>query len=587
MFVGQTMGWYQSVTHTFADEFARRMQVMVDGRSVYLPSFGGVRWDTLPLAIQDIERIEVVRGPNAASFGANAFTGIINSITRHPDDVTGRTLNLSGGEHDRREAWFRWAGSSESGSHRISLGDRREGGMTFQDDDESSQILNYRGEFSLGARENLGIQFGSLSGTRGIGDVADSPDLHFEQDVKSVFFQTDYRLELNSGSLVQGKFFFNRLKTTEDAPLAAIPSLIPPGAYFESDLMAQRWHAELQLNSSHGTNLRSAVGAYLRRDSVKSLLFWNRTDSLDVDSRGVFGHLEWRFSDTWLVNAGAFWEDYELVDSKLSPRVTLHWQPSAQHAFRIGVSRAFRNPVLFETSADRRVRVLASDGSLLGVLPPLFLSQGDVAPESIVSREIAYLGQWPDKDLTLDVRLFKEHISNYIDSVCPSVDEEDCKARNLLSPSYQPRYWDNVGDAWQQGYEIQAKWNPTPANMVMLNHAYLNIDSQLGEVRYSPPHMTGLHLMHGFPGGIEMTLSHYWVSSFQAIGQGPIPSYKRLDARLAKRFRLQDMSGLIALTWQNLSNAYLSFDNETPVDLFDRRAEFNFSSISESLRSPG
>lgn len=70
--------------HGLSDAYAHRMQVMVDGRSVYSPLFGGVLWDDIPLALDDIERIEVIRGPNSASYGANSFLGVINIITRHP-----------------------------------------------------------------------------------------------------------------------------------------------------------------------------------------------------------------------------------------------------------------------------------------------------------------------------------------------------------------------------------------------------------------------------------------------------------------------------------------------------------------------
>ena len=57
--------------HGLADEFSRRLQVLIDGRSVYRPSFGGVSWSDLPIALDDIERIEVIRGPNAVTYGAN------------------------------------------------------------------------------------------------------------------------------------------------------------------------------------------------------------------------------------------------------------------------------------------------------------------------------------------------------------------------------------------------------------------------------------------------------------------------------------------------------------------------------------
>jgi iron complex outermembrane receptor protein len=572
MYVGFKKGWFHNVTHTFAAEYARRMQVMVDGRSVYLPSIGGVRWDTLPLAIQDIERIEVVRGPNAASFGANAFTGIINIITRHPDDVAGRMLQLAAGNHDRREALFRWAGRSASGSHRVTLGERQDNGFDDHHDDENSRMLNYRGEFELGNQENLGLQFGALWGDRGEGRSTDVSFQPHDQEVVSGYFQADYQQQLPSGNKLQAKLFFNTLDTTEDVPVSLIP-----GAYYEADLLAQRWHAEFELDSSHGDNLRSAVGAYVRRDSVRSLLYFNDTDKLHVDSHGLFGHLEWRMANAWLLNTGAFWEDYEMVGGRFSPRATVHWQPSTRHSFRFGVSKAYRNPVLFETSADYRVRLLTADGLPIStqvpgfpdVLFPDILASGNVAPESIVSREIGYIGLWPEQDITLDVRLFRERIANFIDVQC-STGKKGCKTGE---PPY--RDWYNLEDVMQQGYEIQAKWNPAPNNMVMLNHAYLEIDTDIEYQEYSPPKMTGLHWLHRFGRDIDMTLSHYWVSSFTAIDQDRIPRYQRLDARLAKSFRIKDMRGQIALTWQNLTGTYMEF-HDSPRNAFDRRANISF-----------
>jgi iron complex outermembrane receptor protein len=571
IYVGQKTGWFHNVTHTFADEFARRMQVMVDGRSVYLPSIGGVRWDTLPLAIQDIERIEVVRGPNAASYGANAFTGMINIITRHPDDVAGRMLSLSVGDHDHKEAWFRWAGRTEKSSHRLTLGERRDGGLPYQPDDETSHIVSYRGEFELAPQETLSLQFGSLLGDRGAGTFGSMDNSPHEQAVNSGHFQADYELGLATGSHLQAKFSFNTLKTSEDNP-----TLLVPGSYYETDLLAQRWHAEVQLNSLLAPSLRSAVGGYLRRDSVRSLLFWNRPDKLNADSHGLFGYLEWRLADAWLVNAGAFWERHDLAKEGFSPRATLHWQPSLRHAFRVGISKAYRNPVLFETSADERIRLLAADGSLIMALPPLIQTTGVVEPERIISREIAYLGQWPEQDITLDVRLFRENVSNYIDLRCPTGIVSDCKPSAHPLLDYKARDWVNTGSTRQQGYELQAKWNPEPENLLMFNHAYLSIDSNLDDKQYSPEHISGLHLMHRLPGGVEMMLSQYWVSSFKAIGQGQIPSYKRLDASFSKSLRLNGQHGRISLSFLNLSGPYLEFDNDIPVNRFDQRTRLDF-----------
>lgn len=73
-----------------------------------------------------------------------------------------------------------------------------------------------------------------------------------------------------------------------------------------------------------------------------------------------------------------------------------------------------------------------------------------------------------------------------------------------------------------------------------------------------------------------MMLSHYWVSSFKAIGQGQIPSYKRLDASFSKSLRFNDLRGRISLSWQNLSGPYLEFDNDILVNQFDQRTRLDF-----------
>jgi len=568
-YVGQKRGWSHNVSHTFADEFARHIQVMVDGRTIYLATIGGVRWDTLPLSIDDIERIEVVRGPNAASFGANAFTGIINIITRHPDDVAGRMLHLAAGDHDHREAWFRWAGRSQNGSHRITLGDRRDGGFTYQDDDETSQIFNYRGDFDLAAGKTLSVQLGGLAGERGEGADDDPANLPHPQDVSSRHLQLDYQHDLSPENSLHLKFYFNHLLTEE-----IVPTALSPGFYYLADLLGQRLHLEGQYTQAVGENARTVVGAYLRRDTVRSYLYWNTNEKLNADSWGMFGHIEWRPLAPWLVNLGAFWEDHELVGQFVSPRATLHWQPSLNHSFRIGISKAYRNPVMFEALANANITVLKPDGSVLAQLPYI-ISSSVIKPESMLSRDIGYLGVWPEAGLTVDLRLFREQFDNFILLDTPGGGPHECPVSTTTPTG--ARDWCNNGGSLQQGYEFQLKWNPNANNTVMLNHADLRIDANMSETRYSPPQISGLHLMHDFSKGLDLSLSQYWVSGFEAIGQKLIPSYKRLDARLAKRFKVAGLNGQIALVWQNLGDSYTEFNSRyPPQNVFDRRAYVHF-----------
>ena len=97
--VGFVTGKRAAVTaHGRGDEFARDMQIKIDGRSIYDPAYGGVSWQDLPLDIDDIHSIEVVRGPNAASHGSNSFAGIVNIVTEHPAEQQGILLKTRVGE---------------------------------------------------------------------------------------------------------------------------------------------------------------------------------------------------------------------------------------------------------------------------------------------------------------------------------------------------------------------------------------------------------------------------------------------------------------------------------------------------------
>jgi iron complex outermembrane recepter protein len=85
----------------FNGRFANKLLVLIDGRTVYTPAFSGVYWETQDLVLEDIERIEVIRGPGASVLGANAVNGIINIITKHAVDTQGGLLSLTAGDEER------------------------------------------------------------------------------------------------------------------------------------------------------------------------------------------------------------------------------------------------------------------------------------------------------------------------------------------------------------------------------------------------------------------------------------------------------------------------------------------------------
>ena len=130
-----------SVTyHAGNPNLTRRMQVLVDGRSAIRPGIAAVTWDDLAVALEDIQRIEITRGPNSATYGANAFLGVINIITRHPADSTGTRLRYRVGNQTTRDGFASIAGVSGLSSYRISASvsgdDGFDGDGEFEDEEE-------------------------------------------------------------------------------------------------------------------------------------------------------------------------------------------------------------------------------------------------------------------------------------------------------------------------------------------------------------------------------------------------------------------------------------------------------------------
>src|SRR5487761_2060492 len=134
--------------HNSTDQYSRQMQVLIDGRSVYMPPYGGVNWADLPLLIDDIERIEVVRGPSSASHGTNSFYGVINIITRDPSTENGAgKLSITGGYAS--DAYAKLSGNGENFDYRISAGYRSDGGYsnTYLNDHNQTGIANFSGNY--------------------------------------------------------------------------------------------------------------------------------------------------------------------------------------------------------------------------------------------------------------------------------------------------------------------------------------------------------------------------------------------------------------------------------------------------------
>lgn len=151
---------------------ARRLQVLVDGRSVYRSGLATVDWAELALNIEDIDRIEVFRGPNTAAYGANALMGVINIITRLPLETQGTSLKYTHGKRGVRDWYARHGGGDMQHSWRLSLASQQDDGFDHDDDGNDyrdslrSSRMNLRHLWQMAPNQSLDWQLSASETSR-------------------------------------------------------------------------------------------------------------------------------------------------------------------------------------------------------------------------------------------------------------------------------------------------------------------------------------------------------------------------------------------------------------------------------------
>ncbi len=540
--------------HGLADEFSRRLQVLVDGRSVYLPSFGGVSWSDLPLALDDIERIEVIRGPNAVTYGANSFLAIINITTRHSAAERGGFVRATMGSNGIRDGVLRTVGSDGDVSYRLTAGYQQDNGYGQRNDSRHIRFMNGRLDARPGAQDDLEFQFGYSEGPRGRGEAGSLDNFPHDQEITSRFQQIRWRHRLDSGDEIAVQFYYNHHESDEQVLTLPIPALGGFQVPINYDIRSERYDAEVQHTVGLGESLRLVWGAGARLDLVEWPGFLGSTEPLDNRYYRLFASFEWRATPRLMLNAGAMVENSEMTGSDLSPRLAANYQFLPGHTLRAGVSSATRQPVLIEEKGNARFCLNAA----CTLFDQEFYSSGNLAPERILASELGYLGRLAPT-LTLDLRFFRDHVTRLISgfdgSYADSLDNEAIDFRN--------------GDkAMITGSELQFHWQPERNSRIVLGYANLRIESNDVDARYSksvPRNGVSLLGLHELADGLLASAAFYYQDEMRFVGEHAIGALRRLDLRLAQRFRLADTQAEAAVVLQNVLGRQVSYNDEDSI----------------------
>ena len=272
---------YVVTYHGHSDQYSKQMQVLVDGRSIYEPFFGGINWKSIPVNIDDIERIEVSRGPNIATYGSNSFMAAINIITRTAAEDQGSYVRTNIGNHDIADLTYRFGGSNGDLDYRVTASTLNDDGLDSANqfdhpDDTNSNNIDYRLDYQLDHKNTLSYQGGYGNNKQETDRNHDSPEeIPSRRTVDNTrFFQfIKWENAINTENTLQLQYYYN-LSDKEDRYSST--EIFPPGLDsfildLNADIKSERHNLELTQFIDPSENLKLVWGLSSQFDFVRSL----------------------------------------------------------------------------------------------------------------------------------------------------------------------------------------------------------------------------------------------------------------------------------------------------------------------------
>jgi iron complex outermembrane receptor protein len=546
--------------HGRNDDWANRIQVLVDGRSVYSglqQGSAGIGWQTLGL--DDIERVEVLRGSNSATYGARAFLGVVNIISRDVRETSGTSAAVTRGENGVADVALSHSWSAQDANFRLSADSVSDKGLQGAFDQNHTERLNLASHFALERGAELDLRAGGVGIYAGRGslqaDQYGNPSRNWF--IGSQFVQVDWRRPLSDAQDLALS-----ASHTENTNQDRYAYLEPGSPYYGAPVDQSGQESVDTLSAQHtvrwGPTLRSVWGAEFRHERVVSLPLFDNLGGVSNDFYRLFGSAEWRMSQSLLLNAGALAEHSDADGNSLSPRVMLNWHAAPGHTLRIGASTAFRPPSAYEKWG----RVQYRDTAGQNPTGYYHYNNGTLMPEKLVSQEMGYFYAPAGSSMNADLRLFHEHISDGIGHT-----------ETQIFPGVAPQTNLNGEDTTVRGAEWQLNWQTGAATRIFFSQTWTDIqtdkfigrESAFRTAHGAPRYAASLTLMHHFDEGWQLSLMHQQADdvALMSISDNKwLFSMQRTDLRLAKDLRLGASRAQIGVVLQNLGDAYQDGDHK-------------------------
>jgi len=528
----------------FNGRFANKLLVLMDGRSIYSPLFSGVMWEAEDTLLEDIERIEVIRGPGAAMWGANAVNGVINIITRHARDTQGNLLVASAGTKERDSLAFRHGGEALGGHYRVwGRTNSRDNSIDMAGntsiDGAHDKRIGFRSDWSFAAGDRFMLTGGAYSGATG--DKWNTPSVTSPWG----FVPMEMR-QTTDGLHVLARRDWKHASGSESSLQAYIDN---------SELKIQ--DAIKQTRTTIDLDFQNRIHFGSRHDVVWGIGYRNSQDRINgwgiisvAPERDNFNLFSTFINDEVVLipeklklMAGVRLEHNSYTGFEPQPNLRVLWTPTLSQAAWASASRASRTPSRGELNTQ--IDLLAQPGApgVLYQYSPTAAGNYRVIAEKVTAFELGYRNQI-SKNLSFDAAVFH---NQYNDLHSGGLGPQDF----TFFPGYviQTVIPNNNLKARSHGLELAIDYRPVSWWRLQPSYSYLNlkttslttdqfdlINAALIDGR-APKHQLSLRSSMSLSSNTQFDLWLRHVSALNYADQtgAKIPAYTTLDMRYAWR----------------------------------------------------
>lgn len=481
-----------------------RTLVLLDGRPALAGFINAMLWESLPIPLEEIDRVEIVEGPVSALYGANAFSGVINIITKRPEAVGRANVSVSAGTERALFGSAMTGRTAGPNAYKLSLGWR-------QAEHHASRAGSAHGLFSRELGELGSAQVSAGAARHATRLSVGSTGVPLDDGVTG-FVRGDWSRE---GTRARAFWNFGRTRLREFSP--------------EVDLDYDTWDVEAQHTFELPASNALTAGAGYRRNSSSSELYGG-SPSHHQDLWSLFFEDVWRAHERWTLDVSGRLDRHPHTGLRFSPRGAVVFEAAPGHAIRFSGGSAYRNPTLI----DNYVELTRTAGGAQ------VTSRGSQSldPESITQYELAYLGRIG----RYNARLSGFHyVGRDFIVFGPAM---------LASAGPPPAYLlenVNVDGAAAWGYEaaLEAAVLPWLTAYGAYSYQCVHDRSDLSSVAASAPRHKASGSLNGRRGGWSGSVSAHWTSRTGFRGNPVVepytvvrtlPDYWLINARLAYAF---------------------------------------------------